>query len=145
MPPDRATLAQRLTAVERALVDRDAPEGLAEPTELATRVEALEQDLEAITEQVLLIEAGVRALRGYAAHVEHVNRDVEQQAAMALAAVEAIDGDRRSVSRAERRSAGSADDRRAEAAPIVREPPDEESEDQRGTLGHRGAAECSER
>lgn len=81
----------RLRAVERALVDGEAPGSIAEAAELAARVESLEEDLDALADRLLTVEAATCALRGVAGQLEHVNREVERRADAALAAVEALD------------------------------------------------------
>lgn len=92
MAADTEALVERLRTVERALVDGDPPESIAEAAELAARVEDLEAGLEDLTERVLTLEATVQALRGFAGQVRHVNREVERRAEAALATVEAMEG-----------------------------------------------------
>lgn len=88
MSGDHDRLAERLRAVERALVDGDPPEAIASAADLTARVEALETELEELADRLLTVEAVVQALQGYAGHVQHVNRSVGRRADTALGAVE---------------------------------------------------------
>jgi hypothetical protein len=92
---ERRPLEERVGALERRL-DAEIPTEPTDeqaaafettdcsPTDLATRLEALE-------ETVAELEAAVEALRGYVGNVEHVNESVERRANAALAAVERLD------------------------------------------------------
>lgn len=84
-------LDERLRAVERALVDGEPPESFADAAELAARVDGIEDRLDELAEQVLVQEAAVQALRGYAAHVRERDGDAERRADAALARVEALE------------------------------------------------------
>jgi hypothetical protein len=91
---ERRPLEERVGALERRLdaevptepTDEQAAFETADcnPTELASRLEALE-------ESVADLEAAVEALRGYVGNIEHVNESVERRANAALAAVERLD------------------------------------------------------
>lgn len=87
MPTDRDTLEDRLRAVERALGEGDPPESVARVAELTARVEAVEADLDSVTERLLVVEAAVQALQGYVGHVQDANREIGRRATAALAAV----------------------------------------------------------
>lgn len=82
------TLEERLAAVERALTEGE--DAVALPKDAATedRVEALEADLDELTDRVAELEAATQALRGYVGNVRSVNSEVEQQAAAALSKAE---------------------------------------------------------
>ena len=97
--PDRETLDERLTAVERALTDTDRDvSGLADAADLETRIDDLETRLADVESQLADLEASTQAVRGYVGNVRSVNRDVERRADLALAKVEqleqSLDGDR---------------------------------------------------
>jgi hypothetical protein len=83
---------ERLRAVERALTDdgRDgtAPEDVAS---LAARLDAVEEQVDALTDRVDELAASTQAVRGYVGNVRSVNRDIEQRADAALAAVESLE------------------------------------------------------
>lgn len=86
------TVERRLSAVERALTDGDhAVADLQETGELVDRVESLETELDALQERVTDLEAATQALRGYVGNVRSVNRDVEQRADAAIAAVDRLE------------------------------------------------------
>lgn len=91
--PDRERLDRRLGAVERAISgdDRDL-EALASTGDLARRVEALEEELEAAEDRISELEAATQALRGYVGSIRSVNEDVEQRADAAIAAVDRLEG-----------------------------------------------------
>lgn len=85
-------LAERVAALERAVTDGNHDlSALAGDAELADRIEALETDVETLTDRVDELDAATRALRGYVGNVEAVNREVERQAEAALAAVESLE------------------------------------------------------
>jgi chromosome segregation ATPase len=88
---DERELRERLRAVERAVVDGDAPESLAEAGDLAARLDRVEENVDDLAERTLALEAAVQALRGYAGEVRRVDREVEARADAALAAVEALE------------------------------------------------------
>lgn len=89
---DDDAVERRLRAVERALTDDDrAVADLAEAGELADRVDALESDLEDLRDRVAELESATQALRGYVGNVRSVNRDVEQRADAAVAAVDRLE------------------------------------------------------
>ncbi|MFB6085354.1 MAG: hypothetical protein ABEJ84_00890 [Halodesulfurarchaeum sp.] len=95
--PERRTLDDRLSALERRLDDPAATEAsapggnstaveeTAEPdAALRSRVEGLEAELDEL-------QAGLQALRGYVGNVEYVNESVERRANAAIAAVERLE------------------------------------------------------
>lgn len=90
--PDETTIDERLRAVERAVTDDEvAVADVEDAATLTTRIDDVEQRLEALEATVAEVEAAVTALRGYVGEIEHVNAEVEQTAAAALAAVERLD------------------------------------------------------
>lgn len=83
------TLERRLAAVERALTNGDHDlSGLADSTEIATRIENVEGHIDDLDDRIVELEAATQALRGYVGNVRSVNREVERRADAALAAVE---------------------------------------------------------
>jgi hypothetical protein len=93
--PDRDPLAERVRAVERALVD-DADADLAalgDAAALAARVDEVEARLDDLDERVAELEAATQAVRGYVGNVRHVNRSVAERADAALARVERLESE----------------------------------------------------
>lgn len=89
---DIERLEDRLTAVERAVVDGDHDfEDLAELAEVVDRLERIETQLSSIEKRVADLEGRTESVEGYVANVDSVNETVEQQAASAVSAVEALD------------------------------------------------------
>ena len=85
-------LAERLDAVERALTGNDADlPSLAADAELADRVGAVEERLDALETRIEELDAATQAVRGYVGNVESVNEDVERRANAAVAGVEALE------------------------------------------------------
>lgn len=85
------SIERRLAALERAVTDGDVDlTALASDADLADRVERAETRLEDLERQVTDLEAASQALRGYVGNVRSVNRDVEQRADAALAAVDRL-------------------------------------------------------
>lgn len=96
--PERRTIDDRLSALERRL--EDAPGADAETPATATANAgpadaAPETDLEARIEtleaEIADLEAGLQAVRGYVGSVERVNESVERRANAAIAAVERLE------------------------------------------------------
>jgi hypothetical protein len=121
---DADAIERRLSAVERAISGDDGPADLRTPGEQDQRVADVEGRLTDLEETVTDVEAAIQALRGYVGNVRSVNRDVEQRAEAALAAVDRlearIDGDV-----AENGSAG-AGRRSVRSASVDRETGDQE-------------------
>lgn len=90
--PDTAALNERLDAVERALTngDYDLPE-LEESAELTAEVTELAQRIDSLEDRLTELEAAVQAVRGYAGEIRAVNEDVERRANAALAKVESFE------------------------------------------------------
>lgn len=83
---------ERLRAVERALTD-DGQDGTApeDVASLAARLGTFEEEVEALADRVDELAASTQAVRGYVGNVRSVNRDIEQRADAALAAVESLE------------------------------------------------------
>jgi DNA repair exonuclease SbcCD ATPase subunit len=91
------TLEDRLAALERAVTDgKHDCSALAEGAATADRVDAIEAEIEDLTDRVAELEAATQALRGYVGNVRSVNSEVEERADLALskaeAASRAVDG-----------------------------------------------------
>lgn len=85
-------LAERVAAVERALVDDEVTvEGLDELATIERQIEDLQAHLEDLDDRVAELEAASQALRGYVGGVRAVNDDVERRADAALAKVESLE------------------------------------------------------
>ncbi|WP_101296263.1 DUF7310 family coiled-coil domain-containing protein [Halegenticoccus soli] len=97
---DETALAERLAAVERALIgDERSVDGIADAAERDARLEELTEAVERLDDRVAELEAATMALRGYVGNVRAVNRDVERRADAALAGVEALEAARRGPTR----------------------------------------------
>ena len=91
---DGAALAERLTAVERAVTDgAAAPADIGDAADAEARIAATESELADLAERVSELEAATQALRGYVGGVRAVNRDVERRADLALARTEKLTGE----------------------------------------------------
>lgn len=89
---DLDRLEQRLSAVERVVVDGDATlDELAELTALADTVAALETRVDEHERRLADLEAAVRSLEGYVGNVESINDDVDRRAASAVATVDRLE------------------------------------------------------
>ena len=95
--PERRTIDDRLSALERRLDDRAAgkAESQTDPQTAETNDESTTQQLEArvasLEAEIADLEAGLQAVRGYVGSVERVNESVEQRANAAIAAVERLE------------------------------------------------------
>ncbi|MBZ6493607.1 DUF7310 family coiled-coil domain-containing protein [Natrinema longum] len=86
---DIERLEQRLSAVERVVVDGDVTFAeLSELTSLAETVAELETRLEEQDRRIADLEATVQSIEGYVGNVESINDDVERHAASAVATVD---------------------------------------------------------
>ncbi|AEH37562.1 DUF7310 family coiled-coil domain-containing protein [Halopiger xanaduensis] len=130
---DLDRLEQRLSAVERVVVDGDAAlDELAEVAALAETVADLETRVDEHERRLADLEAAVRSLEGYVGNVESINDDVERQAASAVATVDRLE---RRVDRLE----VELDDVRGG---VLREPTERETEGTRsGSDSDDGAGE----
>ena len=85
-------LEQRLSAVERVVVDGDvALDELATLASLSETVSTLETRLEEHERRLADLEAAVQSIEGYVGNVESINDDVERQAATAVATVDRLE------------------------------------------------------
>ena len=85
-------LEQRLSAVERVVVDGDVTlEELSELTSLHETVAQLEERIEEQDRRIADLEASVQSIEGYVGNVESINDGVERQAASAVATVDRLE------------------------------------------------------
>ncbi|THE64375.1 hypothetical protein D8Y22_13265 [Salinadaptatus halalkaliphilus] len=85
-------LEQRLSAVERVVVDGDVTvDELSELTAMADVVEQLETRLHEHEQRLADLEAAVQSLEGYVGNVESINDDVARQAATATATTDRLE------------------------------------------------------
>lgn len=110
---------ERLRAVERALTE-DGRDGAApaDGADLAARLDAVEEEVERLTERVDDLAASTQAVRGYVGNVRSVNEEIERRADAALSAVESLEeqmGERDGAQEGTRQPSAS-DDRAGGAA-----------------------------
>jgi len=89
---DIERLDERLTAVERAVVDGDHElDQLTDLAAFADDLERVESRLDDIEERLATVEARSQSVEGFVGRVRTVNEDVEQQADAAIAAVDRLE------------------------------------------------------
>lgn len=89
---DIERLDQRLTAVERVLVDGDfALDELSDLAEVVERLEHLESRVEEHERRLGVLQGKTQSIEGFVGNVRSVNEDVEQQANAAIAAVDRVE------------------------------------------------------
>lgn len=89
---DTSRLEERLSAVERAVLDGDHRLGdLSEVATLAEEIDGLASRLDEIERRIAELEGETEALRGYVGNVQSVNEDVERRASSAFATVDRIE------------------------------------------------------
>jgi hypothetical protein len=85
-------LTRRLEAVERAVTDGHTDlTSVADATDVATRLDAVERRLDAIETRLDETEAATQAFRGYLGGVDGISEAVERRADLALAKAEAVE------------------------------------------------------
>jgi hypothetical protein len=89
------SLDERVDAIERALTDGEAVEGLPEAGRVDARVEAVEESVADLDDRLSELEAAVQALRGFAGGIDAVDEAVERRANAAIARVERLERERR--------------------------------------------------
>lgn len=87
------SLEERLDAVERAVTDGHAVDGLPETARIEARLDDLETAVDDVDDRVAELEAAVQALRGFAGGVRAVDESVERRADAALARVERLEAE----------------------------------------------------
>lgn len=82
---------ERIVALERAVTDGHADEGLPDAARMETRVDDVETTLDDVDDRVDELEAAVQALRGFAGGIQAVDEEVERRADTAVARVERLE------------------------------------------------------
>ncbi|WP_123536471.1 DUF7310 family coiled-coil domain-containing protein [Halosimplex salinum] len=89
---DIERLDERLTAVERAVVDGDYElDELADLAAVADDLDRLESRLDDVEERLATVEARSQSVEGFVGQVRSVNEDVEKRADAAIAAVDRLE------------------------------------------------------
>jgi hypothetical protein len=88
-------LNDRVDAVERAITDGHAADGLPETARMERRLDDLEATVEDIDDRLADVEAAVQALRGFAGGIRAVDEEVERRANAAVAQVERLETEMR--------------------------------------------------
>lgn len=115
---DIERLDERLTAVERAVVDGDYElDELADVAAIADDVERIESRLDELEHRVADVEARAEALGGFVSNVRSVNEDVEQQADSAIAAVDRLEARLDELEQAMAATGGGDETRRPARSP----------------------------
>ena len=112
---DHERIEQRLSAVERTVVDGDGlVDELTDLESIADRLDGLEARVERHERRIASLEGSIDAVGGFVGNVESVNEDVEKQADAAIAAVDRLEY---RLDELERRVDSSADEGFADAGP----------------------------
>jgi len=90
---DGRPLDERVDALERAVTDGHASDGLPDVARTAARVDDLETTVEGIDDRVAELEATVQALRGFAGGVRAVDETIERRADAAIARVDRLEAE----------------------------------------------------
>jgi len=115
---DDGRLHERVDALERAVTDGHAADGLPDAASLEARVADLEATVDDIGDRVAELDAAVQALRGFAGGIRAVDESVEQRANAAIARVERLEAELQKTAEAPtddgrvERDGAAADDRR---------------------------------
>jgi vacuolar-type H+-ATPase subunit I/STV1 len=112
-------LDDRVDAVERAITDGHAADGLPDAARMERRLDDLEATVDELDDRLAELEAAVQALRGFAGGVRAVDEEVERRANAAVARVERLEAELRD---AEGRTADGRDDENAGAHADVDDP-----------------------
>ncbi|WP_338741716.1 DUF7310 family coiled-coil domain-containing protein [Haloplanus salilacus] len=86
-------LDDRIDAVERAISDGHAVDGLPDTARMEQRLDDIETNVEELDDRLADLEAAVQALRGFAGGVRAVDEEVERRANAAVARVERLEAD----------------------------------------------------
>ncbi|WP_251329921.1 DUF7310 family coiled-coil domain-containing protein [Haloplanus pelagicus] len=89
------TLEERVDAIERALTDGHADDGLPDAARMETRLAELDRTAEEVDDRLSELEATVQALRGFVGGVDAVDESVERRANAAVARVERLEAELR--------------------------------------------------
>lgn len=88
---DGRPLHERVDALERAVTDGHADDGLPDAARMAARVDDLETTVEGMDDRVAELEAAIQALRGFAGGIQAVDEAVERRADAAVARVDRLE------------------------------------------------------
>jgi hypothetical protein len=90
---DGRPLRERVDALERAVTDGHADDGLPEAARLSARVDDVEATVEELDDRLAELEAAVQALRGFAGGVRAIDDAVERRANAAIARVDRLEAE----------------------------------------------------
>ncbi|AZH24963.1 DUF7310 family coiled-coil domain-containing protein [Haloplanus aerogenes] len=90
---DDGRLEERVDALERAVTDGHAADGLPDAARMDARVADLEATVEDLDDRLAELDAAVQALRGFAGGVRAVDESVERRANAAIARVERLESE----------------------------------------------------
>jgi hypothetical protein len=93
------TVDERLDAIERALTDGEAPDGLPDAAHVDARLDDIEAAAADLDDRLAELEAAVDALRGFAGGIKAVDEAVERRANAAVARVERLEAELREADR----------------------------------------------
>jgi hypothetical protein len=94
---DERPLDERVAALERAVTDGYADDGLPDAGRLAARVDDLEATVEELDDRTAELDAAVQALRGFAGGVRAVDEAVERRANAAISRIDRLEAELESV------------------------------------------------
>jgi hypothetical protein len=90
-------LHERVAALERAVTDGHADDGLPDAGRMATRVDDIETTVEELDDRMAELDAAVQALRGFAGGVRAVDEEIERRANAAISRVDRLEAELESV------------------------------------------------
>jgi hypothetical protein len=125
-------LHERVAALERAVTDGHADDGLPDAGRMAARVDDIEATVEELDDRVAELDAAVQAIRGFAGGVRAVDEEIERRANAAISRVDRLEAELESIAAelpAEGASVAESEMDRHEAAPEPRD----------GTVGGKSA------
>lgn len=117
-------LHERVAALERAVTDGHADDGLPDAGRMATRVDDIEATVEELDDRMAELDAAVQALRGFAGGVRAVDEEIERRANAAISRIDRLEAELESVAAelpAEGASVAESEIDRHEAAPEPRD------------------------
>jgi len=103
-------LEERVAALERAITDGHAADGLPDAARMDSRLDDLEATVSELDDRLAELDAAVQALRGFAGGVRAVDEAVERRADAAVARVDRLEADLQAVRAELRGGDGNAAD-----------------------------------